>query len=74
LLRPKKFTTRLHFPGKGLVCCGDDKGALWLYDLQKDSSRDGGPHRLVQPVEKLKWPNLNVSDLVSFLSYVNMIK
>lgn len=46
--------------GKGLICCGDDKGSLWLYNLPQ-YGRDGGHPQLKSKIEatvRLAWPEL----------------
>uniref|UniRef100_A0A1B6KS80 Leucine-rich repeat and WD repeat-containing protein 1 WD domain-containing protein n=1 Tax=Graphocephala atropunctata TaxID=36148 RepID=A0A1B6KS80_9HEMI len=42
----------------GLLCCGDDKGMLWLYDLEQLSPPDPQTHKAVQPSTLLPWPEL----------------
>ncbi|CAB4054317.1 unnamed protein product [Lepeophtheirus salmonis] len=50
--------------GKGLICCGDDKGTVWIYNLPqfgKDSSpalKSG-----VEPTTLLTWPELQDDQL-----------
>lgn len=42
----------------GLLCCGDDKGSLWLYDLQRIGPPDPQCHQVVMPTTLLPWPIL----------------
>jgi len=45
--------------GKGLVVCGDDKGSLWLYNLQNMVDTSPTPIKsIVDPVTRLMWPEL----------------
>ena len=47
--------------GKGLVVCGDDKGSLWLYNLQNMVDTSPTPIKsIVDPVTRLMWPELQV--------------
>lgn len=45
--------------GKGMICCGDDKGTLWLYN-QPQYGKDGAPVAKfpIDPTTKLAWPEL----------------
>lgn len=54
------------FSGKGLICCGDDKGTLWIYNLPQ-YGRDGSPalKATVEPSKQLPWPELQDDHLVS---------
>ena len=51
--------------GKGLICCGDDKGTLWLYNLPQ-YGKDGSPATKseVEPSKQLQWPELQDDHLV----------
>lgn len=47
--------------GKGLICCGDDKGSLWLYNLPqfgKDCAKSIASGKPVPPTTRLMWPEL----------------
>ena len=45
--------------GIGLICCGDDTGTLWLYNLPQCGKDGSAPAKgLVQPTTKLAWPEL----------------
>ena len=51
--------------GKGLICCGDDKGSLWLYNLPQ-FGRDSPNPALKTKIDvstRLMWPELQVSFL-----------
>ena len=51
--------------GKGLICCGDDKGSLWLYNLPQ-FGRDSPNAALKTKIDvstRLMWPELQVSFL-----------
>lgn len=45
--------------GKGLICCGDDKGSLWLYN-QPQFGKDGATaiKDTVENSARLSWPEL----------------
>merc|ERR1712223_1273124 len=46
--------------GKGLICCGDDKGSLWLYNLPQ-FGRDSPTPALKTKIDvstRLMWPEL----------------
>lgn len=45
-------------PEAGLLCCGDDKGSLWLYDLQSLNAPDPQIPLKVLPLCVLPWPHL----------------
>lgn len=48
------------FIGKGLICCGDDKGSLWLYN-QAQFGKDSATPQLKSRIEvtaRLMWPEL----------------
>lgn len=60
-----------------MLCCGDDKGSLWLYDLQEIFQCTGSTKRNIEPSAIIPWPhltdhyndkkrklNLNVYDIV----------
>ena len=60
--------------GKGLICCGDDKGSLWLYNLPQ-FGRDSPNPALKTKIDvstRLMWPELQVSFLEFTL--VNLLK
>jgi len=45
--------------GKGLICCGDDKGSLWLYNVPQFGKDSGTPlKKMVDPSARLMWPEL----------------
>jgi len=47
--------------GKGLICCGDDKGSLWLYhqpQFGKDSAKSLPSGKSIPPTTRLMWPEL----------------
>eukprot|EP00095_Tigriopus_kingsejongensis_P006498 maker-scaffold676_size113663-snap-gene-0.33 protein:Tk06498 transcript:maker-scaffold676_size113663-snap-gene-0.33-mRNA-1 annotation:"leucine-rich repeat and wd repeat-containing protein 1" len=45
--------------GKGLICCGDDKGSLWLYNLPQFGKDDATPIKdTVDHSARLNWPEL----------------
>lgn len=45
--------------GKGMICCGDDKGSLWLYNLpQYGKDGSAAAKGLIEPTTKLAWPEL----------------
>ena len=49
--------------GKGLICCGDDKGSLWLYNLPQ-FGRDSPTPALKTKIDvttRLMWPELQAS-------------
>ena len=63
--------------GKGLICCGDDKGSLWLYNLPQ-FGRDSPNPALKTKIDvstRLMWPELQVSflefTLINFLLKFN---
>lgn len=41
-----------------LLCCGDDKGSLWLYDISKLPTPKSDAHIEVEPDVILPWPQL----------------
>lgn len=41
-----------------MLCCGDDKGSLWLYDISKLPSPERDAHIEVEPDVILPWPHL----------------
>ncbi|CAH1395866.1 unnamed protein product [Nezara viridula] len=60
-----------------LLCCGDDKGSLWLYGLQEIFQSSASTERNIEPSAIIPWPyltdhyndkkrklNLNVYDIV----------
>lgn len=53
---------KCHFEkGKGLICCGDDKGSLWLYhqpQFGKDSAKSLPSGKSIPPTTRLMWPEL----------------
>ena len=45
--------------GKGLICCGDDKGSLWLYNVPQFGKDSAAPiKKVVDPSARLMWPEL----------------
>jgi len=45
--------------GKGLICCGDDKGSLWLYNVPQFGKDSATPlKKFVDPSARLMWPEL----------------
>ena len=49
--------------GKGLLACGDDQGAIWLYNLPQFGKDGGKPIKdKVEPTTKLKWAELQNDD------------
>ena len=47
--------------GKGLICCGDDKGSLWLYhqpQFGKDCAKPMTSGKAIAPTTRLMWPEL----------------
>ena len=45
--------------GKGLICCGDDKGSLWLYNVPQFGKDSAAPiKKVVNPSARLMWPEL----------------
>lgn len=47
--------------GKGLICCGDDKGSLWLYhqaQFGKDCAKAITAAKAIPPTTRLMWPEL----------------
>ena len=45
--------------GKGLLACGDDRGAIWLYNLPQFGKDGGKPIKgKVEPMIKLMWAEL----------------
>ena len=47
--------------GKGLICCGDDKGSLWLYhqpQFGKDCAKPITSGKAIPPTTRLMWPEL----------------
>lgn len=43
----------------GLLCCGDDEGALWLYDISKLNFKHNKVKPVVaEPTAILPWPSL----------------
>ena len=53
--------------GKGMICCGDDKGSLWLYNLPQYGKDGSAPAKgVIEPTTKLAWPELQDDHLVSF--------
>merc|ERR1711909_80194 len=47
--------------GKGLICCGDDKGSLWLYhqpQFGKDCAKQMTSGKAIAPTTRLMWPEL----------------
>merc|ERR1719510_469121 len=47
--------------GKGLICCGDDKGSLWLYHQPQfgtDSAKCLPSGKSIPPTTRLMWPEL----------------
>lgn len=45
--------------GRGLVCCGDDKGSLWLYNVPQFGRDCASPlKKVVDPSVRLMWPEL----------------
>ena len=47
--------------GKSLICCGDNKGSLWVYKVPqfgKDSSGAAPIKKVVEPSVWLMWPEL----------------
>lgn len=49
----------------GLLSCGDDEGAIWLYDINCIKNSDPGNEiKILQPVEILPWPIVNDVHLV----------
>ncbi|XP_071536280.1 leucine-rich repeat and WD repeat-containing protein 1-like isoform X2 [Panulirus ornatus] len=57
-------------PGSCILVCGDDKGALWVYDLadyvsgKVSSPLTEGPQLpLVEPVKILEWPELEDAEV-----------
>ena len=53
---------KFHFAkGKGLICCGDDKGSLCLYhqpQFGKDSAKSLPSGKSIPPTTRLMWPEL----------------
>lgn len=53
-----------------MLVCGDDKGALWVYDLadlvtgKVSSPLTGGPPvAMLEPVKLLEWPELEDAEV-----------
>lgn len=45
--------------GKGLICCGDDKGSLWLYHLPQYGKDSPTPYsNKIDVTTRLMWPEL----------------
>ena len=45
--------------GKGLICCGDDKGSLWLYNVPQFGKDSAAPiKKVVDPSARLMWLEL----------------
>jgi hypothetical protein len=47
--------------GSGLICCGDDKGSLWLYNQPKlvlDCKTNSSRSETILPTVKLMWPDV----------------
>lgn len=45
--------------GKGLICCGDDKGTLWLYNQPQFGNDSPTPVKaVIEPSIRLLWPEL----------------
>jgi len=57
--------------GKGMICCGDDKGSLWLYNLPQYGKDGSAPAKgLIEPTTKLAWPELQDDHLVSYFKLI----
>ena len=59
--RKRKFDL-IFFSGKGLICCGDDKGSLWLYNLPQFGKDSPTPalKTKIDVTTRLMWPELQV--------------
>lgn len=53
--------------GQGLICCGDDKGTIWMYNLPQYGCDEATPMRkIVKPSGLLVWPELQVINFAVF--------
>lgn len=39
-----------------MLCCGDDQGALWIYDISSLPDANSENPKLVDPVNIIPWP------------------
>ena len=61
LLKSSKILCNPWFiTGKGLICCGDDKGSLWLYNLPQFGKDTPNPalKTKIDVSTRLMWPEL----------------